>query len=171
MVENNVTSATTLRRFGCSPLLFTDVETTHDLMSILPSNVAVLCDLAHLNVSSNVLGFKCSTVLDIISDRTYGIHLSQSDKYEDTNKSVIGQTWYKKYLSMLLNSEFLTLETYDYSKNAIMNQYELREFLVKNISIGEALERMERNGNGILFVVIRQVRFTAAFQMVIAAVI
>ena len=101
LVENNVTSATTLRRFGCSPLLFTDVETTHDLMSILPSNVAVLCDLAHLNVSSNVLGFKCSTVLDIISDRTYGIHLSQSDKYEDTNKSVIGQTWYKKYLSML----------------------------------------------------------------------
>ena len=32
-----------------------------------------------------------------------------------------------------------------------MRNYE--NFLVKNISIGEALERMERNGNGILFVV------------------
>lgn len=124
LVENNVTSETTLRRFGCSPLLFTDVETSNDLISILPEEVGILCDFAHLNVSSNVLRFDSFDVLDIISEKTYGLHLSQNDTFEDTNKTIIGHTWYYQYLRRLERAEFLTLETYDYSKDTIMNQYE-----------------------------------------------
>lgn len=124
LVENNVTSKTTLKRFGCSPLLFTDVETSEDIMSILPEEVGILCDLAHLNVSSNVLGFKSHDVLNIISKKTYGVHLSHNDQFEDTNKSILGHSWYIKYMHMLSKAEFLTLETYDYSKDTLMNQYE-----------------------------------------------
>lgn len=124
LVENNVTSKTTLRRFGCSPLLFTDLETSKDILSILPEKVGILCDLAHLKVSSNVLGFKIHDVMDIISNITYGVHLSQNDQFEDTNKTIIGHTWFIKYLHMLNKAEFLTLETYDYSMETIMNQYE-----------------------------------------------
>lgn len=124
LVENNVTSKTTMSRFGFSPLLFTDVETSNDFMSILPEKVGILCDLAHLNVSSNVLGFNCYEVLDIISKKTYGIHLSQNDQFEDTNNTIVGHSWYIKYLHVLNKAEFLTLETYDYSMDTIMNQYE-----------------------------------------------
>ena len=124
LVENNVTSKTTLERFGCSPLLFTDVETSSDLVSILPEDVGILCDLAHLKVSSNVLRFDSFEVLNIIREKTYGLHLSQNDKYEDTNKTIIGHTWYVQYLHKLNHAEFLTLETYDYSNYIIMKQYE-----------------------------------------------
>lgn len=130
LVENNVTSATTMTRFGFSPLLFTDVETAKDLVSILPNEVGVLCDLAHLNVSSHVLRFNKSDVINLISERTYGIHLSHNDRSEDTNRVIIEHTWYKKYVSTLEKSEFITLETYDYSKHSIMQQYEkLQEFI------------------------------------------
>ena len=70
------------------------------------------------------LAFKSHDVLDIISNITYGVHLSQNDQFEDTNKTIIGHTWFIKYLHMLNKAEFLTLETYDYSMDTIMNQYE-----------------------------------------------
>ena len=64
MVENNVTSKTTHKRYeGQKVLLMSELEDTVDLINNLPGGVGWLCDIAHLKVSARSFGYDPSILL------------------------------------------------------------------------------------------------------------
>lgn len=110
LIENNVCSATTLARFDCNPLLFSDFQDIEFLLANLDPDVGFLVDFAHLKVSSTVLKFSASKWLNMISPRIFAAHLSENDGYEDQNLPFDNSAWFWNYLSPALS--YYSIEVY-----------------------------------------------------------
>ena len=60
MIENNVITKGNLQVFQDNPFLMSEPVEAKKIMNLLPNNVGMLLDVAHLKVSANTLGFKKS---------------------------------------------------------------------------------------------------------------
>ncbi len=131
MIENNVCSQSTLVKFSGCPLLFTDVKSANDLLNSLDSSVKILCDYAHLKVSSSVLNFNAEEFTDIISDRLIACHLSDNNGKEDQNYEFTNHSWFWDILPN--NLDYYSIEVYDESPLVLENCHNLlKEYLNEN---------------------------------------
>ena len=126
LVENNVLNKRNLELFNGNPLLLVDPEELAYFASMMPENVGLLMDVAHLKVSANTLGFDMAQALRDLGQYTGAYHLSDNDGQEDTNGLISDMSWFWPHLDP--NVTNFTVEVY--SPNvAVLNQ---QISLVKN---------------------------------------
>lgn len=130
LIENNVCSKNTLKKFQINPLLFVTDSDAESLDKYLDKNVGILCDFAHLKVSANVIGFDRERFLQNIQSRLMACHLSDNDSFEDTNKGFKSDAWFFNFLSKKLN--YYSIEVYDRNFETLYSSHlSLNKFLEK----------------------------------------
>ncbi len=127
LIENNVFSKTNFERFDENPFLLSDVNGIGEIFDHI-DDAAMLLDVAHLKVSSNVLGFECKDFIEVSYNFVQAYHLSDNDGFEDTNKSFNETAWFWKHIRRDL--DYYTIEVYDDNVDNLVQQYNLvNEFL------------------------------------------
>lgn len=126
MIENNVLSSKNAAEFKSNPLLMCDPKECDELLQLIPADVGLLVDVAHLKVSANSLGFSKEEFFGLCGPRISGYHLSDNDGTEDTNQEFDGDAWFWPFLSSQV--DYISLEVYDTSISRLKNL----SLLVKN---------------------------------------
>ena len=127
-IENNVFSKTNSNTYkGRNPFLFADFAgylELKDFVSFRP-----LLDLAHLKVSTNVLGLNFKEQIEKILPYTDYIHLSGNDGFHDQNMGISAET---EMLAILkehgIKDKNLTLEIYGNMDDLIEGYRILKEY-------------------------------------------
>lgn len=123
MVENNVLSAKNAREFKQNPLLMCDPHECQEVMAMLPDNLGLLIDVAHLKVSGNSLAFDPVLMFDLCSERIIGHHLSDNDGLEDSNLPFADDAWFWPHISSKL--DYYSVEVYGCSPDMTLQQMNL----------------------------------------------
>jgi sugar phosphate isomerase/epimerase len=123
MVENNVLSAKNAIEFPANPLLMCDPDESRNIMAMMPANVGLLVDVAHLKVSARSLGFDPGGMFDQCRDRIAGYHLSDNDGLVDSNQPFAKDAWFWPYL--MPDMGYYTVEVYGQSPAQLLQQVNL----------------------------------------------
>jgi sugar phosphate isomerase/epimerase len=123
MIENNVLSAKNAREFSQNPLLMCDPHECRDVMAMLPDNLGLLIDVAHLKVSANSLAFNPALMFEMCRERIVGHHLSDNDGLEDSNLPFKDDAWFWPYISNQI--EYYSIEVYGCSPEVLLQQMNL----------------------------------------------
>ena len=123
MIENNVITKGNLQVFQDNPFLMSEPVEAKKIMNLLPKNVGMLLDVAHLKVSANTLGFKKTDMFYKLKRRIYGYHLSENNGKKDSNKPFNKNSWFWKYIPK--NSEYVSIEVYNQEPKKLFNLYKL----------------------------------------------
>ena len=123
MIENNVITKNNLLEFKENPFLMADPEEAKKIISLLPNNVGLLLDVAHLKVSAKTLGFEKSEMFSRLKGRIYGYHLSENNGKRDSNKSFSKNSWFWKYIPK--KSEYVSIEVYNQEPKKLLNLLKL----------------------------------------------
>ena len=111
MIENNVVTQNNLREFGENPFLMTSPEECKQIIDLLPNNVGLLLDVAHLKVSAKTLNFNPIRMFAECNYRTFGYHLSDNDGKKDSNKPFNKNSWFWKYIDK--KKKYVSIEVYN----------------------------------------------------------
>lgn len=133
-IENNVLSQNNFIEFNGNPFLMVDANECYDIMIETPSNVNLLLDLAHLNVSSKTLKFDRNYFFRKCNDYIHAYHLSDNDGLHDNNKPVSNKSWFWKYLKYDLN--YYSLEIYSKDIDELKKQFTLAKSIIEDNIIG-----------------------------------
>jgi sugar phosphate isomerase/epimerase len=132
MIENNVITRFNFNSFGEDPLLLTCPDEIEAIMKMMPKNVGLLLDVAHLKVSSNTLDFDLIDAHERLKPWIQAYHLSDNNGDVDSNEPVTPVSWFWKYLVRDLDS--YTLEVYGVSVQELYAQQLLtKKMLAGNI--------------------------------------
>ena len=123
MVENNVLSAKNAAEFSSNPLLMCEPNECYQVMDLLPANVHLLIDVAHLKVSANSLNFNLSRMFDVCHERIAGYHLSDNNGLEDSNKPFGEDAWFWQHVNPDVN--YFTVEVYGCTPSQLISQANL----------------------------------------------
>lgn len=123
MIENNVLSAKNAREFSCNPLLMCDPHECHDVMTMMPDNIGLLIDVAHLKVSANSLAFDPALMFEMCQQRIVGHHLSDNAGLEDSNLSFTDDAWFWPYISNRI--DYYSIEVYGCTAEVLLQQVNL----------------------------------------------
>jgi sugar phosphate isomerase/epimerase len=123
MIENNVLSAKNAAEFSANPLLMCDPDECSQVMALLPSNVGLLIDVAHLKVSANSLNFDSSQMFELCNDLITGYHLSDNNGLEDSNKPFGEDAWFWEYLKPDVG--YYSVEVYGCAPEKLLQQANL----------------------------------------------
>jgi sugar phosphate isomerase/epimerase len=123
MVENNVLSAKNVLEFETNPLLMCDPDECKKIMTMMPNNVGLLIDVAHLKVSTRSLGLDPASMFDVCSEWIIGYHLSDNDGLEDSNQPFTEDAWFWPYLKPDVG--YYTVEVYGQSPAQLLQQANL----------------------------------------------
>tara|TARA_B100000963_G_C22594385_1_gene657129 strand:- start:332 stop:1186 length:855 start_codon:yes stop_codon:yes gene_type:complete len=126
MIENNVISKKNIDHFQEDPLLFTNPKEIKEIMTMLPSDIGFLLDVAHLKVSSNSLGFDLENAHKDLQNEISAYHLSENDGLSDQNRPLKSNSWFWKDLKTEV--KFFTLEIY----NSSIEELKIQKALVEN---------------------------------------
>lgn len=129
LIENNVCSNihNTPLKIKKKLFTFTDSNDYIDLLSdsFFKSNIHILLDFAHLQVSSSVLKFDKNKHLKKISKYILGAHLSHAKNNIDNNQKINSNSWFLKHLKNLKNLEYISLEVFNINRSEINQQIKL----------------------------------------------
>jgi sugar phosphate isomerase/epimerase len=120
MIENNVLSAKNAFEFSANPLLMCDPNECQEIMSLLPNNVGLLIDVAHLKVSAKSLNFNPSRMFDLCHKKIIGYHLSDNNGLEDSNMPFTEDAWFWSLLNP--DVKYFTVEVYNRSPIQLLEQ-------------------------------------------------
>lgn len=123
MIENNVLSAKNALEFSANPLLMCDPNECQQIMSLLPDNVGLLIDVAHLKVSAKSLNFNPSRMFDLCHEKIIGYHLSDNNGLEDSNMPFAEDAWFWPLLNP--DIKYFTVEVYNRSPIQLLEQANL----------------------------------------------
>lgn len=123
MIENNVLSAKNAFEFPINPLLMCDPQECCQIMELLPENVNLLIDLAHLKVSANSLSFDPQGMFELCDERIAGYHLSDNNGLEDSNMPFTDDAWFWPHLKT--NVGYYTVEVYGCRPDELFQQTNL----------------------------------------------
>lgn len=123
LIENNVLNSTNLGAYGEDPLLLTHPDEIEYFMNMMPENVGLLLDVAHLKVTAGALGFDLKSAHNKLKPLVKGYHLSDNDGMFDSNEVVTETSWFWQDLARDLN--YYTLEVYRVSYEELVDQYDL----------------------------------------------
>ena len=110
MIENNVITKGNLKEFGTNPFLMADPDESKKILDMMPDNVGMLLDVAHLKVSAKTLGFNRSKMFSMCKNKIFGYHISENDGKRDSNKSFNKNSWFWKFVPK--KSEYVSIEVY-----------------------------------------------------------
>lgn len=130
-VENNVLSQSNYDNYApINPFFITDVETYKEFEPAI--NFTILLDVAHLKVSTNVLGKDFRKELQYLSKLTDYIHISDNDGWHDTNQHLsYNSELYQELQNISLQNKTITIEVYngmDKVKESIKNVQKIIEY-------------------------------------------
>lgn len=123
MIENNVLSAKNAAEFSTNPLLMCDPKECEKIIKLMPENVSLLIDVAHLKVSSNSLNFEPSLLFELCNERVSGYHLSDNNGLEDSNMPFDEDAWFWNYINP--NVGYYTIEVYGCTPSQLLSQAKL----------------------------------------------
>lgn len=128
LIENNVLSAGNYERFGDNPFLLVDPDEIINAFDMLPKNVKLLLDVAHLKVSGTTQKFDYSRAMTKLRPYVGGYHLSDNDGLSDSNQPFDENSWFLPYISD--DVEFSVIEVYDPNISTLVNQVSLVQSIV-----------------------------------------
>ncbi|MDB4623054.1 sugar phosphate isomerase/epimerase [bacterium] len=122
-VENNVLSKSVYSEFNNNPLLMVDSDESLHFAKLLPNNVKILLDVAHLKVSAGTLNFDKVEFLKLLNPWIGAYHLSDNDGNVDSNSPMDEYSWFWPYLKS--NLDYYTVEVYSSDTQLLFNQVQL----------------------------------------------
>lgn len=129
LIENNVLSSNNFAEFKCNPLLMTEAEECIKIMNNSPSNVNLLLDLAHLNVSSKTIGFDKEVFINKCSKYIDAYHLSDNNEFEDNNNPISKNSWFWRHLKKNVN--YFSLEIYGLNAKELNEQFKMAKIIIE----------------------------------------
>ena len=125
LVENNVLSQANLESFEVNPFLLVDPDEILQFFENIDSNVGLLLDLGHLNVSARSLQIQNIECLEKVSKFVCGYHFSDNNGREDQHLELQPTTWFLPHIDK--NAEFGTLEIHSQDFKQIENSLTILE--------------------------------------------
>jgi len=125
LVENNVLSQANLESFGVNPFLLVEPNEIVYFFESTDSNVGLLLDLGHLNVSARSLNLQNIECLEKISKFVSGYHFSDNDGTQDQHLELSTATWFLPYIDC--KAMFGTLEIHSQDTMQIANSLAILE--------------------------------------------
>jgi sugar phosphate isomerase/epimerase len=123
MIENNVITKNNLLEFGENPFLMSEPKETKKILNLLPDNVGMLLDVAHLKVSAKTLGFNRSEMFLKCKNKIFGYHLSENNGSRDSNEAFDENSWFWKFIPK--ESEYVSIEVYENQAKKLFNLLKL----------------------------------------------
>ena len=123
LIENNVFSYANKKEFSTNPFLMVDCKESLEILNKTNDNVALLVDLGHLNVSSKTEGFCRINFLNSTNKFIGGYHLSDNDRFSDSNGLICEDTWFWSHLNKHVTYYSLEVNTSDF--DILQNQINL----------------------------------------------
>lgn len=125
LIENNVLTKKNLERFKSNPFLLTNYKEAKKFFKIMPNNVKLLLDVAHLKVSAKTENLDLKKSMKIMNKFTGGYHFSDNDGNTDSNKPFKKRAWFLPYIKK--NLKYYSIEVYNQSPNKLKNQIKIIE--------------------------------------------
>ena len=129
LIENNVLSKENFDEFKVNLLLMTDPNECHEIMRIMPENVKLLIDVAHLKVSANSLNFDPVDLLNVCNPWISAYHLSDNDGTIDSNNTFNEKSWFWPHIKK--NLDYYSVEVYEKDINLLKKQVDLVRKIIK----------------------------------------
>ena len=131
-IENNVLNKRNFEAFGEDPLLLTEPDEIEKFLNMMPNNIGLLMDVAHLKVSANTLGFDMFKGHEKLKKYIKGYHLSDNDGEKDSNEIISEKSWFWPIIDK--DKDYYSIEIYNIKPSELKEQYNLaKEILSKNI--------------------------------------
>ncbi len=130
LIENNVLNKRNFEAFGEDPLLLTEPDEIEKFLKMMPNNIGLLMDVAHLKVSANTLGFDKFHGLERLKKFIKGYHLSDNDSERDSNEIISENSWFWPIIDK--DKDYYSIEIYNIEPSELKEQYNLvRKILTK----------------------------------------
>lgn len=124
LVENNVMKKSSYDFLGKDTTIMSRPEEINFIMERVPKNIKLLMDVAHLKVSSNVLGFNKVAAFKSVKKWIRAYHLSDNDGMNDSNDLFNEKSWFVNLLSKK-NIRYASVEVYNSDINKLKNQIKI----------------------------------------------
>ena len=125
MIENNVLTKKNLNRFKSNPFLLTNYSDVQKFFKLMPKNVRLLLDVAHLKVSAKTEMLNPKKSIKIMNEYAEGYHFSENNGNADTNHPFSKKAWFLPYIKK--NLDYYSIEVYNQSPNKLKNQISILE--------------------------------------------
>lgn len=120
LIENNVVTKKNLNRFKSNPFLLTNYIDVQNFFKLMPKNVRLLIDVAHLKVSAKTEKLNSIKSLRIMNKYAEGYHFSENNGYTDSNSSFNKNAWFLPYVKK--NLDYYSIEIYNESPSKLKSQ-------------------------------------------------
>lgn len=120
LIENNVVTKKNLNEFKSNPFLLTNYKDTRNFFKIMPKNVKLLIDVAHLKVSARTENLDPIKSIKIMNKFVGGYHFSDNNGYKDSNSQIKKDSWFLPYIKKNLN--YYSIEVYNKSPKQLKQQ-------------------------------------------------
>lgn len=131
LIENNVVTKKNLDKFKSNPFLLTNYNDVKKFFKLMPKNVRLLVDVAHLKVSAKTEKLDPIRSLKIMNKYVEGYHFSENNGLMDSNKPFKKNAWFLPYIKKDLN--YYSIEVYNASTNKLKNQINILAKELSNI--------------------------------------
>ena len=91
-----------------------------NFFKLMPKNVRLLIDVAHLKVSAKTEKLDPIKSLKIMNKYVKGYHFSENNGYTDSNSPFNKNAWFLPYIKKNLN--YYSIEVYNESPSKLKNQ-------------------------------------------------
>ncbi len=130
LIENNVMKKSSYDYLGKDTTIMSRPEEINYIMERVPTNIKLLLDVAHLKVSSNVLGFDKIKAFKSVKKWIRAYHLSDNDGIHDSNDCFSEKAWFAKLLSKN-KIRYATVEVYNKDINKLKSQVKIAKNFFK----------------------------------------
>jgi uncharacterized protein (UPF0276 family) len=111
---------------------FEEIDYIFSNKNISKTNLGIVLDMGHLDISANLLGFNkydfIKKLLNKYGDRIYEVHLSANNKIIDQHKRILENSWQIKCLKKFksrLKEMAITIESRNLNYNQINHDYKM----------------------------------------------
>jgi sugar phosphate isomerase/epimerase len=111
---------------------FEEIDYIFSNKNISKTNLGIVLDMGHLDISANLLGFSkydfIKKILNKYGDRIYEVHLSANNKIIDQHKRILENSWQIKCLKKFksrLKEIAITIESRNLNYNQINHDYKM----------------------------------------------
>lgn len=130
LVENNVMKKSSFEYLGKNTTIMSTPEEINYIMERVPKNIKLLMDVAHLKVSSNVLGFDKVKAFKSVKKWVRAYHLSDNDGLHDSNDCFRNNSWFVNLLSKD-KIRYATVEVYTKDIKKLISQVKIAKNFFK----------------------------------------
>jgi len=129
LIENNVVSPFYINDHNRRALLMASADEIVQLITdVDDSNLGVLVDVGHVNVTANALGFRREQFIDTLAPHIGGFHLSDNNGRTDQNLPFGKDAWFLPLLRDFLNVP-IVIEAYHLSWTQMERLYQILDVL------------------------------------------